>query len=153
MTKIDEEAKEYMDQAKEFSPDEKNRRIGDINKSFTKCKEYGDDKLSLAMQVSQHSGLLTFVALLFCSRVRKSYCVLIEPLSFSASKTYDMIDKHIRKLDADLARFEADLKEKAMNARGGSNSGEGETSNKKDRRKAAAESKKQKVGGRTSSIW
>ena len=69
MTKIDEEAKEYMDQAKEFSPDEKNRTIGDINKSFTKCKEYGDDKLSLAMQVSQHSGLLTFVALLFCSRV------------------------------------------------------------------------------------
>ena len=64
-----------------------------------------------------------------------------------------MIDKHIRKLDADLARFEADLKEKAMNARGGSNSGEGETSNKKDKRKAAAESKKQKVGGRTSSIW
>ena len=40
-----------MDQAKDFSSDEKNRRIGDINKSFTKCKEYGDDKLSLAMQV------------------------------------------------------------------------------------------------------
>ena len=51
MTKIDEEAKEYMDQAKDFSVDEKNKRIGDINKGFTKCKEYGDDKLSLAMQV------------------------------------------------------------------------------------------------------
>merc|ERR1719443_2105716 len=97
-----------MDQAKDFSVDEKNKRIGDINKSFTKCKEYGDDKLSLAMQ------------------------------------TYDMIDKHIRKLDADLARFEADLKEKAMNARGGSSLAEGETSNKKDKRKmTAAESKKQ----------
>ena len=52
LTKIDEEAKYYMDQAKDFSSDEKNQRIGDINKSFTKCKEYGDDKLSLAMQVS-----------------------------------------------------------------------------------------------------
>jgi len=109
LTKIDEDAKDYMDQANEFSSDEKNQRIGDINKSFTKCKEYGDDKLSLAMQ------------------------------------TYDMIDKHIRKLDADLARFEADLKEKAMNARGGSSSTDGETSNKKDKRKmTAAESKKQK---------
>merc|ERR1719309_8452 len=39
-----------MDQAKDITPDEKNQRIGDINKSFTKCKEYGDDKLSLAMQ-------------------------------------------------------------------------------------------------------
>merc|ERR1712055_676398 len=98
-----------MDQAKDITPDEKNQRIGDINKSFTKCKEYGDDKLSLAMQ------------------------------------TYDMIDKHIRKLDADLARFEADLKEKAMNARGGASSTDGETSNKKDKRKmTAAESKKQK---------
>merc|ERR1719193_2547942 len=98
-----------MDQAKDITPDEKNQRIGDINKSFTKCKEYGDDKLSLAMQ------------------------------------TYDMIDKHIRKLDADLARFEADLKEKAMNARGGSASAEGETTNKKEKRKiSAADSKKQK---------
>ena len=51
LTKIDEEAKDYMDQAKDITPDEKNQRIGDINKSFTKCKEYGDDKLSLAMQV------------------------------------------------------------------------------------------------------
>ena len=47
---------------------------------------------------------------------------------------------------SDLARFEADLKEKAMNARGGSSSTEAETSNKKDKRKlTAAESKKQKV--------
>ncbi|XP_028681575.1 inhibitor of growth protein 5a [Erpetoichthys calabaricus] len=29
-----------------------------------------------------------------------------------AMQTYEMVDKHIRRLDADLARFEADLKEK-----------------------------------------
>ncbi|GAB1604541.1 inhibitor of growth protein 4-like isoform X2 [Argonauta hians] len=31
-----------------------------------------------------------------------------------AMQTYEMVDKHIRKLDADLARFEADLKEKSI---------------------------------------
>lgn len=29
-----------------------------------------------------------------------------------AMQTYEMVDKHIRRLDADLARFEADLKDK-----------------------------------------
>lgn len=29
-------------------------------------------------------------------------------------QTYEMVDKHIRKLDSDLARFEADLKDKSM---------------------------------------
>ena len=50
------------------------------------------------------------------------------------------------RLSQDLARFEADLKEKAMNARGGSSSTDGETTNKKEKRKiSAADSKKQKV--------
>lgn len=31
-----------------------------------------------------------------------------------AMQTYEMVDKHIRKLDSDLARFEADLKEKSI---------------------------------------
>lgn len=29
---------------------------------------------------------------------------------------FSQVDKHIRKLDSDLARFEAELKEKSMNA-------------------------------------
>merc|ERR1719419_791571 len=103
-----------MKEARGFTPDEKNKRLSDITKNFTKCKEYGDDKLGLAMQ------------------------------------TYDMIDKHIRRLDADLARFEADLKEKALGGRsagaGPSTSGnECETTNKKNSRKSlAGDSKKQK---------
>ncbi|MBV99912.1 Inhibitor of growth protein 4, partial [Eschrichtius robustus] len=31
-----------------------------------------------------------------------------------AMQTYEMVDKHIRRLDTDLARFEADLKEKQI---------------------------------------
>ncbi|CAH1772652.1 unnamed protein product, partial [Owenia fusiformis] len=31
-----------------------------------------------------------------------------------ANQTYEMVDKHIRRLDSDLARFEAELKEKTL---------------------------------------
>lgn len=31
-----------------------------------------------------------------------------------AMQTYEMVDKHIRRLDADLARFEAELKDKTL---------------------------------------
>jgi len=78
---IDDSADDYMKSSKFLSAMEKTKRMGDISKQFTKCKEYGDDKVSLAMQ------------------------------------TYELVDKHIRKLDADLARFEADLTERAQKAR------------------------------------
>lgn len=29
-------------------------------------------------------------------------------------QTYEMVDKHIRRLDSDLARFESDLKDKSI---------------------------------------
>jgi len=77
LSQIDDSTDEYMRSSKYLTPMEKTKRVGDISKQFTKCKEYGDDKVSLAMQ------------------------------------TYDLVDKHIRKLDADLARFEADLRERA----------------------------------------
>ncbi len=31
-----------------------------------------------------------------------------------ANQTYEMVDKHIRRLDADLARFEAELKDRSQ---------------------------------------
>jgi hypothetical protein len=43
-------------------------------KFFNKAKEYGDDKVQLAIQ------------------------------------TYELVDKHIRRLDSDLARFESEIK-------------------------------------------
>lgn len=36
-----------------------------------------------------------------------------------ANQTYELVDKHIRRLDTDLARFEAELKERSINRRSG----------------------------------
>ncbi|KAK3753688.1 hypothetical protein QZH41_013135 [Actinostola sp. cb2023] len=51
-----------------------------------------------------------------------------------AMQTYEMVDKHIRKLDSDLARFECDLKEQKAKESGISEyeGGRGRTSKKKD---------------------
>lgn len=35
-----------------------------------------------------------------------------------ASQTYEMVDKYIRKLDADLIRFEADIKRRLLGSKG-----------------------------------
>ena len=47
-----------------------------IQRMFKKAKEFGDEKVSIAIQ------------------------------------TYEMVDKHIRRLDGDLAKFEAEMREK-----------------------------------------
>uniref|UniRef100_A0A2I3SGU7 Inhibitor of growth family member 4 n=1 Tax=Pan troglodytes TaxID=9598 RepID=A0A2I3SGU7_PANTR len=75
---IDKLATEYMSSARSLSSEEKLALLKQIQEAYGKCKEFGDDKVQLAMQ------------------------------------TYEMVDKHIRRLDTDLARFEADLKEKQI---------------------------------------
>lgn len=35
-----------------------------------------------------------------------------------AIQTYELVDKHIRRLDSDLARFEGEIQDKTMNVRG-----------------------------------
>jgi len=78
MKEIDSQADSYLHVVKKLAPSEKQRRLDQISKLFNKSSEYGDDKVTLAMQ------------------------------------TYEMVDKHIRKLDNDLARFEAELKDKSL---------------------------------------
>ncbi|XP_064313134.1 inhibitor of growth protein 5 isoform X3 [Phalacrocorax carbo] len=73
---IDNLAAEYIEAVKHMLPEERVEHLKKIQSAYSKCKEYSDDKVQLAMQ------------------------------------TYEMVDKHIRRLDADLARFEADLKDK-----------------------------------------
>ncbi|XP_061110749.1 inhibitor of growth protein 4-like isoform X2 [Conger conger] len=75
---IDSLAREYTGNARTLSSEQKLSLLRQIQQSYGKCKEFGDDKIQLAMQ------------------------------------TYEMVDKHIRRLDTDLARFEADLKEKQL---------------------------------------
>lgn len=75
---IDKLAGEYVTNARTLTSDQKVELVRQIQGAYGKCKEFGDDKVQLAMQ------------------------------------TYEMVDKHIRRLDTDLARFEADLKEKQI---------------------------------------
>lgn len=73
---IDEDTKEYLVKTKELGPEQRVDRLNKINTAFSKSREFGDDKVQLAMQ------------------------------------TYEMVDKHIRRLDADLARFEQEVKDR-----------------------------------------
>lgn len=86
MKQIDEKASDVMRStvsAKEnLSEEEKKSRLKQIQELFTKAKEYGDDKVQLAIQ------------------------------------TYELVDKHIRRLDSDLARFEGEIQDKTITTRG-----------------------------------
>ncbi len=56
-----------------------------------------------------------------------------------ANQTYELVDKHIRKLDADLARFEADVKRRFL---GGISDSEGESTRGRKTPKKKEEVKK-----------
>ncbi|XP_063056973.1 inhibitor of growth protein 5a isoform X3 [Engraulis encrasicolus] len=73
---IDKLAEEYIANVRTLASEQRVEHLQKIQSAYSKCKEYSDDKVQLAMQ------------------------------------TYEMVDKHIRRLDADLARFENELKEK-----------------------------------------
>ncbi|XP_071943931.1 inhibitor of growth protein 4-like [Antedon mediterranea] len=75
---IDGMTKEYITSVKSLTPTKRNDLLNKIDDAFSKSREFGDDKVQLAMQ------------------------------------TYEMVDKHIRRLDSDLARFEMELKERQM---------------------------------------
>jgi len=57
LSQIDDSTDEYMRTSKDLTPMEKTKKVGDISKQFTRCKEYGDDKVSLAMQVFCSGGM------------------------------------------------------------------------------------------------
>ncbi|XP_031415325.1 inhibitor of growth protein 5-like isoform X2 [Clupea harengus] len=73
---IDKLAEDYVANVKNLASEQRVQHLQKIENAYTKCKEYSDDKVQLAMQI------------------------------------YELVDKHIRRLDADLARFENDLKDK-----------------------------------------
>lgn len=99
MKDIDEKAKDFMkrlvDNKETFPDDVKKEKLKEIQELFNKAKEYGDDKVQLAIQ------------------------------------TYELVDKHIRRLDSDLARFEGEIQDKAIST----HSKAEETGTKKGRKK------------------
>lgn len=86
MKSIDEKADDFMKtlvKDKDSIPEEvRKEKLKNIQELFNKAKEYGDDKVQLAIQ------------------------------------TYELVDKHIRRLDSDLARFEGEIQDKTLSARG-----------------------------------
>lgn len=84
MKNIDEKADEFMKtlvKDKDSIPEEvRKEKLKAIQDMFNKAKEYGDDKVQLAIQ------------------------------------TYELVDKHIRRLDSDLARFEGEIQDKTLTA-------------------------------------
>ncbi len=76
LQEVDAASDEYLRKVRELSPDQRRAEMEKIQTMFSKAKNYGDDKVAIAIQ------------------------------------TYELVDKHIRRLDADLAKFEAEMKEK-----------------------------------------
>lgn len=127
MKDIDKLADDYLKNIKKESNDKNNDQLRHIQSLFNKAKEYGDDKVQLAIQ------------------------------------TYELVDKHIRRLDSDLARFEAEIQDKALNNNrvaeesGASKKGRKKLKEKEKRKKGTAGAssedesksirKKQKKGG------
>lgn len=191
-------AREYTTNARTLSPEQKLSLLRQIQQSYGKCKEFGDDKVQLAMQTYEmvseliefeiefeicisllnsylsgledlyHPHLLlttvfsekTFVVFVTCcsllsnqnyvnqvdnkpfnwfilqyksrylssihglanhlNYVKYCYCSSMNLMSVQLDCNKlntvfgSQVDKHIRRLDTDLARFEADLKEKQI---------------------------------------
>lgn len=124
MRTIDLMADELLPNIPKMDEETKKEKVGTIQGLFNKAKEYGDDKVQLAIQ------------------------------------TYELVDKHIRRLDSDLARFESEIQEKVMSARAAQQAAADQetstTSVKKGRKKhkgsekAAATTGKKKRAGASS---
>lgn len=185
---IDILAAEYISTVKTLSSEQRVAHLQKIQSAYSKCKEYSDDKVQLAMQTyemvsggsacrlpplpsrpQEEKGLwkrvsrvgvwstqredtlevfhwacsydFVFFGVLFSLLVGETiFCLFVfsrgagesnpgpctfqanaEPLSciqplffceVTCSSVLSQVDKHIRRLDADLARFEADLKDR-----------------------------------------
>jgi len=79
---IDKSCEEYISKVRELPPSERKEFFTKLESAFQKSRDYGDDKVQLAVQ------------------------------------TYEMVDKHIRRLDSDLTRFEEELKLQRQQERG-----------------------------------
>ena len=105
MKDIDKLADDYLKNMKKESTDKKKEQLAHIQSLFNKSREYGDDKVQLAIQ------------------------------------TYELVDKHIRRLDSDLARFEAEIQDKALSS---SRAQEESGASKKGRKKLKEKEKRKK---------
>jgi len=107
LDEIDKLCEEYISKVRDLPPTDRKDYFSKIENAFQKSREYGDDKVQLAVQ------------------------------------TYEMVDKHIRRLDSDLSRFEEELKQQRHQQQQGS-----EEDNRKRKLDKNESSKKRKKGKR-----
>ncbi|RZF41047.1 hypothetical protein LSTR_LSTR002679 [Laodelphax striatellus] len=112
MRNIDKLADDFLSNIKALSPEKKKENMSAIQSQFNKAKEFGDDKVQLAIQ------------------------------------TYELVDKHIRRLDSDLARFESEIQDKALLS--STRTQEESATQKRGRKKAKDKEKKKRVAGGSS---
>ncbi|XP_066902053.1 inhibitor of growth protein 5 isoform X1 [Halyomorpha halys] len=106
MRNIDQMADEFMSNLKSMSSEKKKEKMSEIQQQYNKAKEYGDDKVQLAIQ------------------------------------TYELVDKHIRRLDSDLARFESEIHDKVLTT---TRTQEEQIATKRGRKKTKEKEKKKKT--------
>lgn len=107
MQNIDRQANSYLQSVRTMGSDKRKEQMEKIQEQFNKAKEYGDDKVQLAIQ------------------------------------TYELVDKHIRRLDSDLARFETEIHDKAAS---NTRNQEETSSQKRGRKKIKDKDIKKKAG-------
>ncbi|XP_047138572.1 inhibitor of growth protein 4 [Hydra vulgaris] len=105
---IDKLCEEYISKVKDLPAAERKDFFSKIEKAFQKSREYGDDKVQLAVQ------------------------------------TYEMVDKHIRRLDSDLSRFEEELKSQRQQQQEQQQQQSGEETDNRKRKLEKNESLKKK---------
>lgn len=128
-----------MSSARSLSSEEKLALLKQIQEAYGKCKEFGDDKVQLAMQTYEMVWPCSWLPAYHpsipggprCPCLRlcwdlfgawEIHAICISLFSFTGTTFVALpspffsvqVDKHIRRLDTDLARFEADLKEKQI---------------------------------------
>ncbi|KAF0753553.1 inhibitor of growth protein 5-like isoform X1, partial [Aphis craccivora] len=155
MCNIDKQADDYLSNVKGYAPDKKTEALSSIQRQFDKAKEYGDDKVQLAIQTYELSlpvelqrnftlmrDLDSRAQTLMCNIDKQADDYLSNVKGYAPNKktealssiqrqfdkakeygddkvqlaiqTYELVDKHIRKLDSELARFEAEIQDKSI---------------------------------------
>jgi len=110
LAEIDTLCEMYVAKVRDMTSKDRKEHFEKIEELFAKSREYGDDKVQLAVQ------------------------------------TYEMVDKHIRRLDSDLARFEEELKlqRQQQQQQSSEEDGKKDKSRKRKSEKGVSSSKKKK---------
>ena len=68
MEEIDDKAEGYLQSVRSLSPDKRTGLLAVIKKLFGKSREFGDDKVQLAMQTYEMVGKMNFFDIFFQER-------------------------------------------------------------------------------------